>query len=172
MKFEIRIQDQPYAIEVVREDDHFDVLIGGKSYPVSLIFSDASHDVLLVNNTCYDTVLVEKPGGYMVEVMNHFFDVDIQDPRRFRQQQAAGETEGRQEIKARMPGRIVKILVAEGDQLAAGQSILILEAMKMQNEIKNARAGRLVSLPVQSGDTVETGQLLATVETEHQSGTG
>ena len=60
-----------------------------------------------------------------------------------------------------MPGKVVRLLVSQGDPVEAGQGIAVVEAMKMQNEMKSARAGTVISLSVKEGDTVSAGQVLA-----------
>ncbi|MBP7799398.1 MAG: acetyl-CoA carboxylase biotin carboxyl carrier protein subunit [Thermoanaerobaculaceae bacterium] len=62
-----------------------------------------------------------------------------------------------------MPGRIVKVLVADGQTVAAGAGLVVLEAMKMQNELRAPRAGRVRQLAVCAGQTVEAGQTLLVV---------
>ncbi|MBI3932606.1 MAG: acetyl-CoA carboxylase biotin carboxyl carrier protein subunit [Acidobacteria bacterium] len=63
-----------------------------------------------------------------------------------------------------MPGKIVRVLVGAGDEVGAGQGLVVMEAMKMENELRAPRAGRVRELPVREGQTVETGALLALVE--------
>jgi biotin carboxyl carrier protein len=63
-----------------------------------------------------------------------------------------------------MPGRVIKLLVAPGAEVAEGQSLLILEAMKMQNEIRAPRAGVVAALPAAEGAAVESGQPLVIFE--------
>jgi biotin carboxyl carrier protein len=63
-----------------------------------------------------------------------------------------------------MPGKIVRLLVAEGDSVEAGQGLLVVEAMKMQNEMKAPKAGCVVSLKAHEGATVAAGDVLATIE--------
>jgi len=63
-----------------------------------------------------------------------------------------------------MPGRVVRVLVTAGDQVEAGQGIVVVEAMKMQNEMKAVRAGRVVTLAVAAGATVNAGEILAAIE--------
>ena len=63
-------------------------------------------------------------------------------------------------VKAQMPGRVVRVLVAEGDSVEKGTPLLVVEAMKMENEIKSPRAGAVRSLPVGPGDLVEAKQVL------------
>jgi biotin carboxyl carrier protein len=63
-----------------------------------------------------------------------------------------------------MPGRIVRVLVAAGETVAAGQGCVVVEAMKMQNELKAPRAGRIARLTAAVGDTVPAGAVLLVVE--------
>jgi biotin carboxyl carrier protein len=63
-----------------------------------------------------------------------------------------------------MPGKVVRVLAAVGDSVEAGQGILVVEAMKMQNELKAPRAGRVVSVSAKEGDTVAAGEVMAEVE--------
>ena len=63
-----------------------------------------------------------------------------------------------------MPGRIVRILIAAGDFVAAGQGIVVIEAMKMQNELKAPRDGRVTTIAVKEDDRVNAGAILATIE--------
>jgi biotin carboxyl carrier protein len=78
---------------------------------------------------------------------------------------AAGEP-SEEEIRALMPGRVVEVAVSEGQSVAAGALILVLEAMKMQNEIRSARAGVVVRIDVEPGKAVEGGSLLAVLRPE------
>ena len=63
-----------------------------------------------------------------------------------------------------MPGKVVRVLVAQGDQVEAGQGLVIVEAMKMQNELKAPRAGKVVAVAAAAGATVNAGEILATIE--------
>jgi biotin carboxyl carrier protein len=63
-----------------------------------------------------------------------------------------------------MPGRLVRILVEEGQQVQAGDGLVVVEAMKMENELRSPRAGRIAQLPVREGQAVETAALLVVVE--------
>ena len=164
LKFQIRIKDKCHEIAVAGEGDRFDVLINGKSHPVALIFSDTSHDVLLHNNTCYDAVLVEERGAFAVDVRNHVFQVEIHDPRKRGLAASSLGDGGGKSVSARMPGRVIKLLVAPGAEVAEGQSLLILEAMKMENEIRASRAGVVAALPAAEGAAVESGQPLVIFE--------
>ncbi len=76
----------------------------------------------------------------------------------------AREVSGKVQLKAMMPGRVVNVLVAAGDTVEAGQGVLIIEAMKLENELKAPKAGKVVELKVVAGQTVEKGELLLVIE--------
>jgi biotin carboxyl carrier protein len=78
--------------------------------------------------------------------------------------QASGAGASGEAIAAPMPGRVVKILVAPGDDVAADQPVAIVEAMKMENEIRTQRAGRVAKIGAAAGDTVEGGAVLVELE--------
>jgi biotin carboxyl carrier protein len=63
-----------------------------------------------------------------------------------------------------MPGKVVRVLLGAGDDVAAGQGVVVVEAMKMQNEIKSPKAGRIIEVRVSEGATVNSNQVLAVVE--------
>ena len=78
--------------------------------------------------------------------------------------EAAGPHHGEQKIRAPMPGRVVRVLVAPGDQVAARQAVAVVEAMKMENELRSPRAGRVKDVAVAAGTSVEAGRVLVIVE--------
>jgi biotin carboxyl carrier protein len=71
---------------------------------------------------------------------------------------------GPQRLTAPMPGKVVKVLVAPGDTVEAGQGLVVVEAMKMENELRALKAGRVVSVSVAEGQSVDAGAVLAVVE--------
>jgi biotin carboxyl carrier protein len=88
----------------------------------------------------------------------------LADPRNRRQSRTAAADTGRRDVKASMPGKVIKILVAPGQAVEAAAGLLILEAMKMQNEVRSPGAGTVAALRVAVGDTVASGQVLVTLE--------
>jgi biotin carboxyl carrier protein len=91
------------------------------------------------------------------------FEVEIDDPRAGVRRGLSAGAHGEQPVKAAMPGKVVRVLVAEGDEVSAGQGIAVVEAMKMQNEVKSPREGRILSVAVKEGAAVSAGDLLALV---------
>lgn len=86
------------------------------------------------------------------------------DPRDRRHGAGGAGEGGHRDIKAAMPGKVVKVLVEAGQAVEAGTGLLILEAMKMQNEVRATAAGHVGAIRVNIGDTVASGQVLVTLE--------
>ena len=89
---------------------------------------------------------------------------ELADPRSLRTGNAAAGDSGPRPLKAPMPGRIVRVLVAEGDVVEAGQGCVVIEAMKMQNELKSPRAGKVSKLAAEVGETVAANAVLLVVD--------
>jgi biotin carboxyl carrier protein len=119
---------------------------------------------VLLDGRSYEARVEESDGCTIVFIDGHRFEIEIRDPRRrFRHAGRLG-AEGRLNVAAPMPGKIVRLLVAEGDPVEAGQGLLVVEAMKMQNEMKAPKAGRVVTLAARQGATVAAGEVLAAIE--------
>jgi acetyl/propionyl-CoA carboxylase alpha subunit len=119
---------------------------------------------ILIDGRSYEALVSKRAGdaeGYsspfLVTVGLRHYLVEIRDPRRWRRDGAGVREEGPQEIVAPMPGKIVKVLVSENQEVAREQGLLVIEAMKMQNEIRAARAGRVERIYAQEGTGVEVG---------------
>lgn len=117
------------------------------------------------------SVLEVEPGVYSIllegksfEIRAADLDVEVEDPRAPRSAAKSAGLEGPQPVAAPMPGKVVRVLVDTGDAVDAGQGVVVIEAMKMQNELKSPKQGRVVSLSAIEGATVSAGEVLATVE--------
>ena len=126
---------------------------------------------ILIDGRSYDAQVSKRPGDsegdatpYQVTVGLRHYLVEIRDPRRWRRDAAGVRERGPLDIMAPMPGKIVKVLVSENQEVVRGQGLLVMEAMKMQNEIRAPRDGRVVRIYAQEGTGVEAGfRLLRTV---------
>jgi biotin carboxyl carrier protein len=116
------------------------VLIGGRSYRVT---RGASGE-MLVNGSP--------------------LEVEVFDPRSMRGRKSGEASEGRQNICSPMPGKIVRVLVSAGDAVEAGQGLVVVEAMKMQNEMKSPKTGRVVEVRTHADAAVSPGEILMVVE--------
>jgi biotin carboxyl carrier protein len=103
-------------------------------------------------------------GGRSYRVTDGSSDVEVFDPRSLRGRKAAGASQGRQDVLAPMPGKVVRVLVAVGDHVGPGQGLVVVEAMKMQNEIKSRKAGRVAEVRTRPDAAVVAGEVLLVVE--------
>lgn len=93
------------------------------------------------------------------------YGFSVEDPRSLQGRRGAGAgTDRPRTVKAPMPGRVVRVLVAVGEEVAEGQGVVVIEAMKMQNELKSPKAGRVVKVGVVVDGTVASGDVLVVVE--------
>ena len=104
--------------------------------------------------------------GDQISIAGARLAFEIDDPRQWKGASHAAGSQGHASVTAAMPGKIVRVLVSVGQEVAAGQGLLVIEAMKMQNELKSPRNGRVTSLEIKQGESVVAGQLLATVDQE------
>jgi biotin carboxyl carrier protein len=124
---------------------------------VSIVFADGGRIV--------DAALTERPGGeWLVQFSNVAVAALVNGRRRRRGAGGDAAAAGPQRITAPMPGRIVRVLVKPGEDVAARQGLVVVEAMKMENELSAVRAGRVSEIAVAEGVSVEAGRLLVVVE--------
>src|SRR5579875_296301 len=159
IEHEVEIEElRPRLYRIKLADTAHDVdvqPVGSSSF--SVLVRDRSFDFDVIRNG--DEMLDVSRGGAV--------RVTLVDPRRQSRRAGAGnhvQLAGPIEVKAMMPGRIVNVLVKEGDQVAHQQGVLVVEAMKMENEIKSPKAGRIVKVRVAPGQTVERGEALIIIE--------
>jgi biotin carboxyl carrier protein len=119
---------------------------------------------ILYNGRSFEAVVAPTPEGLNVTVQGRSFLVEMTDPRDFSARAQAHAGSGRQELKSSMPGKVIRVLVLAGDHVQAGQGLVVVEAMKMQNEMKASREGVVIKVSVSPGDTVGAGEVLVTLE--------
>ena len=120
---------------------------------------------ILLDGRSYDARVEERPGGELVVVIDGYrFEIEISDPRRWSRKSGSGGGQGVQSISTPMPGKVVRVLISPGDAVEAGQGLVVVEAMKMQNELKASRAGKVLTVAAKEGATVAAFEVLATIE--------
>ena len=126
------------------------------------------------DGTVVDTVFAVdamEPGCVNVRLGQRSFRVatgasahELIDPRSLSGRKGHGQSQGRREILAPMPGKVVRVLVAVGDAVSSGQGLVVVEAMKMQNEMKSPIDGRVTEVRAKEGAAVAAGESLLVVE--------
>ena len=118
---------------------------------------------VLVDGRSFEVRAIAMQEGLRLELAGRRFTAEVRDPRDRGQRSAAAVGTGRQNINAPMPGKVVRVLVREGDAVEVGQGLVVVEAMKMQNEMKAVRDGRVVEVHARDGDTVVAGDTLVVI---------
>jgi biotin carboxyl carrier protein len=119
---------------------------------------------ILLGTRSFEAKIDQGENGYSVDVSGHHFEIAVRDPRRLFHGGAGVAESGPQRLTAPMPGKIVRVLVEEGQAIEIGQGLIVVEAMKMQNEIKSPKAGVVKAIPARPGASVSAGDVLVVVE--------
>jgi biotin carboxyl carrier protein len=165
MIYEVMLADKTYRVELTQVSERWKCLLDGCELPVDVVYGPTGVLSLLLGGKSY-AVKQEIMGSETNVIVGHErFTVSVRDPRSFRSRHRAGVNEqGVMKIKAPMPGKVVRVLAGVGTPVEAGQSVLVIEAMKMQNELKAPKTGVVKKINVAEGAAVDAGQALAEVE--------
>ena len=168
MKLQATISDKDYEVTVDDRGDQTIATVDGREYVLEIRESNSGALLILEGSEIYDCLVAEKPKGrqaFEVHVGADTYEINIVDPKRLRSgQTASGHDYGVAHITAPMPGKVIRLLVAEGAEIEAGAGVVVVEAMKMQNEMKAPKSGKVVSLKASPGATVNAGDVLAIIE--------
>lgn len=165
MIYEVTVGERTYRVELSRSGDGWRCKLDGSEFPLDAASIHNGVFSLLINGRSYEVMQDHSASGTGIVVEQQRFGVTVRDPRSLRSRNRAESAgHGVRKITAPMPGKVVRILLPAGSEVEAGQSILVIEAMKMQNELKSPRKGRIRKLTTSEGAAVETGQTLAEVE--------
>ena len=168
MRYEVVQGAETFSVEVHEVGPHtYDVTIGeGETVRIDAFKNPRTVYSILIGQRQYEGSVDELEGGTLdVHVGTSAFEFTAVDERRKLLAGAgAMALSGRQEIRAQMPGKIVRVLVAQGDEVETDQGLLIIEAMKMENEIRSPIDGVVSELLVSDADPVDTDALMLVVE--------
>jgi biotin carboxyl carrier protein len=165
MKFELTINGAEDSIEILAPAPACRFRLGdGGELEAHVEAPEPGVYSVLMDGRSYDARVEETPNGLVVVIDGCRFEIEARDPRRYSRRSRGHRGEGVESIAAPMPGKVVRVLVAAGDEVQAGQGLVVVEAMKMQNEMKAPRAGRVASVAAKEGETVIAGQALVTIE--------
>ena len=165
MIYEVTLGEKTYRVELTRAGEQWKCRLDGRELPVDIVYGQNGVLSLLLGGKSYE-VKQETVGAETNVVVGHErFNASVRDPRSFRSRSRVGAAEqGVMKIKAPMPGKVVRVLAGVGTQVELGQSVIVIEAMKMQNELKAPKNGVVKKINVEEGAAVDAGQALAEVE--------
>ena len=165
MKYATTVGDQTYIIEINRDGE---IVVDGERYAADLQSIDGLGTFSLILNSASHEALVEEREGLIgVLLRGQFYPVMVEDERARRLAESSrgfGAPSGEVAIKSPMPGLIVAVKVSPGQDVKQGETLVILESMKMENELKASRDGKVGAVRVAPRQAVEHGQTLVTIE--------
>jgi biotin carboxyl carrier protein len=169
MKYTAVIGGEPLDIEVTRKESGIiEAEIAGTKYVLDAREVEAGVFSVNWNNQSIEISVVRNGAtngnNYVVSIAGRRIPVELLDARAALRKAAHHGQAGTVELRAPMPGKVVKLLVAEGAAVELNQGLMVIEAMKMQNEIKSPKQGVVRQLGVKEGAALNAGDLLAIVE--------
>ena len=161
MKYFVTIDNQSFEIEIGSKGE---ITVDGEHLVVDLQ-SLASQSVysLILNGKSYEAFLNQTKAGTEVMLQGQRYIVEIEDERTRRLREVSGALKiqsGEIQLKAPMPGLIISIPIEEGQEVGKGETLIVLESMKMQNELKAPREAEVTGIRVKTGDNVDQNQIL------------
>jgi biotin carboxyl carrier protein len=169
MKFDVHLQGaggaKKRAVELEKDGSAYRVKLDGKPVNADVMPVAPNTISVLLDGQAFEVhVTPSLDGTIKLQSGPHEFTAELQDPRAWQgRRHGAAEVEGRQHIVAPMPGKVIRLLVKAGDEVEAGQGLVVMEAMKMQNEIRSPKTGRVERLQIKEGQNVNAGDVLCVV---------
>jgi pyruvate carboxylase subunit B len=161
MKYIATIDGQDFTIDIDRDER---ISLGDVPVNIDLESIDGrSLFSLILDGASYEVFIERDEGRYFVTIEGDRYEVRVEDERIKQLRELSGtkhEEAGELRIAAPMPGLVVGVIVKEGQPVSAGDGVVILEAMKMENEIRAPGAGIVESIRVSAGQTVNQGDVM------------
>ncbi|HUM15542.1 MAG TPA: biotin/lipoyl-containing protein [Candidatus Nitrosotalea sp.] len=165
MKFQTQVGGEIAPIEVTGEAGRYMITLDGVALTVDARQTGEGIWSILLGGASHVVDVTEQDGAYAVDVGGERYAIRVEEESRYiiRTRGAKGGERG-QVLKAPMPGKVTLIAVAVGQSVAAGQGLIVLQAMKMENEFKAQVAGTVKEIRVTAGQAVNPGDILVVIE--------
>ncbi len=164
MTYDITIDGKKFRLDLQQADGRWSCRLDGREVEVDAVLARPDVLSLRIGNQAFEVKCERVAGDMHLWVGRARFAVEVRDPRSLRGRVRAVDDHGPKKLTAPMPGKIVRVLVSQGDGVEAGAGVLVVEAMKMQNEIKSPKKGTIQKILVGEGAAVNAGDVLAIVE--------
>lgn len=166
MKYLTRLGGEEREFVIERHGDALTARCGDTTYALDLrLVGDGSTFSLLVDGKSFDVVADVDREEVSIQVVGQRFVVHVEDERERAAHAVSGPKQaGKRELRASMPGIVIDVKVAVGDQVEEGKTMVVLEAMKMQNPLGAEVAGKVTRIVCKQGEAVSAGALLLEME--------
>jgi biotin carboxyl carrier protein len=163
MTFDATASGRTVRVEVRGGNGRYTVALDGAPMEVDVVATSGAFASLLVGGESHEVAVERRPEGYVVLLAGDAVPVDLAEPARGARARAPRDR-GPARLIAPMPGRVVRLLRSAGAEVAEGDGLAVIEAMKMENELRSPRAGRVLEVAVREGQAVEAGALLIVID--------
>ncbi len=162
MKITLKTGEREHEVIVERREGLYRVVVDGAEHLVDVRRLEADFHSITMEGRSYELSIEPDGDRYHVRHGASHRTVSLTDATR-RAREGLGRGHGPEAVVSVMPGKVVRVLVAAGDEVEAGQGLVVVEAMKMENEIGAPKAGRIASIDVEPGRAVEAGTTLLVI---------
>jgi len=163
--YDVTIDGRLYRLDMSQKDGQWHCSVDNSGVQVDAIFVRPNELSLIIDGASYAARREKAPQGTYLWIGSLRYTAEVSDPRSLQSRRSASrEAEGTKRVLAPMPGRVVRVLVREHDAVQAGQGVVVVEAMKMQNELKSPKQGTVQKILVAEGASVNAGDVLLVVE--------
>jgi biotin carboxyl carrier protein len=165
VRFEAYLDNQSLPIEIHQSGPLVELEVQGEHFEADVIDVSPGRYSIVWRGKVFDVHVDALPSGeFHVSLRDRRITLELVDPRKLKSlRHRHADTGGEASISSPMPGKVVRLLVAEGQSVEPGQGVVVVEAMKMQNEIKAPRSGTIKSLNAHEGKTVNAGEELMVI---------
>jgi biotin carboxyl carrier protein len=152
-------------LDLNRDAHQWRCLVDGRSVPIDALLAQPDVLSILIDGAAFHVRRERIASSMRIWVGDQSYAAEVSDPRSLRGRRARTDSgQGPRPLVAPMPGKVVRFMVGENSPVEAGQGVVVVEAMKMQNEIKSPKKGMVRKLAVTEGAAVNAGDVLAIVE--------
>jgi biotin carboxyl carrier protein len=163
--YEVLIDGKGHRLELDRADKRWRCKLDGDEIQMNAVLTRPDVLSMIIEGRAYEIKRECSPTDTHLWIGSARYEAELRDPRSLRSRKAGtGEERGPRKLITLMPGKVVRVLVREQAEVEAGQGVIVVEAMKMQNEIKSPKRGTVVKIVVAEGANVNAGDVLAIVE--------
>lgn len=165
MIYDVNIEGKSYRLELGRSDGQWQCVLDGRELAIDAVLARRDVLSLLVDGKAYEIKRERSASDLHLWVGSARYKAELRDPRSLRSRRdGAGDARGPRKLVAPMPGKVVRVLTPEKSEVEAGQGVVVVEAMKMQNELKSPKKGVVKKIVAAVGANVNAGDVLAIVE--------
>jgi biotin carboxyl carrier protein len=164
MIYDVNVDGKNYRLELSRVEGRWETRLDGCDMVIDAVLARPDVLSIIIAGKAYEIKRERTATDMHLWVGARRFAVQLRDPRSLRSRTSADDGKGPRKLLAPMPGKVVRVLLKEGSPVEAGQGVLVVEAMKMQNEIKSPKKGVVRKIVAEEGGAVNAGDVLAVVE--------